>query len=110
MRNVLKMMTLAICLLLTTTALALTLQEAKSQGLVGEQRDGYVGFVVSDVPVDVRALVRDINSRRRVLYQEIAEENGIRLEQVAALAYEEAVEETRSGHYVQNASGAWQKK
>lgn len=99
-----------ILLLLSPGAWAVTLQEAKSDGLVGEQRDGYVGLVVNSVAADVVTLVRDVNSQRRQRYQQIAQQNGIAVEQVAALAYERAVEATRSGHFIQNASGAWVRK
>ena len=92
------------------SALAITLQEAKSQGLVGEQRDGYVGFVVSNVSAEVTALVQQVNSERRQRYQQIAQSNGIAVEQVQALAYQQAVDATQSGHYLQNASGSWVKK
>ena len=99
-----------ILLLLSPAAFAVTLQEAKEQGLVGERRDGYVGFVVSEVPDDLRALVQDVNNQRRARYQEIAQQNGITVEQVAAVAYERAVQATESGHYVQDASGNWVRK
>ena len=89
---------------------AVSLQEAKEQGLVGEQRDGYVGMVVNRAPADVVALVQDINNQRRQRYQEIARQNSISIEQVGELAYERAIEATRAGHYIQNASGSWQRK
>lgn len=97
-------------MLLSSAALAITLQEAKEQGLVGERRDGYVGFVVDDVSPDVRSLVQNVNDQRRNRYQEIAQENGISLEQVAVLAFERAVEATQSGHYLQDANGNWVRK
>ena len=104
-------LTLALTLImLSPAAFALTLQEAKAQGLVGEGRDGYVGFVASSVPADVRAMVEDVNAQRRARYQEIARENGISVSQVAAVAFERAVQATQSGHYIQNASGAWVRK
>lgn len=102
--------TFLLLVLLIPTAFAITLQEAKEQGLVGEQRDGYVGMVVNTAPSDVAALIRDINGQRRQRYQQIAQQNNISVEQVGALAYERAVAATRSGHYIQNASGAWQRK
>lgn len=97
-------------LLLVPAAFAITLQEAKSQGLVGEQRDGYVGFVVTEVPTTVAELVLQVNNERRQRYQQIAKENGIAVEQVQALAYQQAVDATQSGHYLLNASGVWVKK
>jgi len=97
-------------MLLIPSAFAITLQEAKSQGLIGEQRDGYLGFVVSNVPAEVTALVQQVNNERRQRYQQIAQENGIAVEQVQALAYQQAVDATQPGHYLQNASGSWVKK
>lgn len=97
-------------LAVSSTAFAITLQEAKEQGLVGEQRDGFVGFVVATVPADLQALVQQVNAERRARYEEIARENGITLTQVAAVAYERAVQATQSGHYIQNAAGQWIRK
>jgi uncharacterized protein YdbL (DUF1318 family) len=58
----------------------------------------------------VVALLRDVNSQRRQRYQQIAQQNGISVEQVAAVAYERAIEATQSGHFLQNASGDWVRK
>jgi uncharacterized protein YdbL (DUF1318 family) len=54
--------------------------------------------------------MRDVNNQRRQRYQQIAQQNGIYVDQVAAVAFERAVEATQSGHYIQNASGAWARK
>jgi len=102
--------TFLLLVLLIPTAYAITLQEAKDQGLIGEQRDGYIGLVLNTAPADVAALIRDINGQRRQRYQQIAQQNNISVQQVGALAYERAVAATRSGHYIQNASGSWQRK
>ena len=109
-KNYLTSAALLFCLLLMPAAYAVTLQEAKADGLIGEQRDGYVGMVANNVAADVRALVQDVNNQRRQRYQQIAQQNGISLEQVAALAYERAVEATQSGHFVQDAGGGWVRK
>jgi len=97
-------------ILLIPSAFALTLQEAKTEGLVGELRNGYVGLVVESVPAEVVAMVRDVNNQRRELYRDIAQQNDITVEQVAALAFEKAVEATPAGQYLQDASGAWIRK
>lgn len=111
MKNAISRTLLLACLLLIVPmSFALTLQEAKNDGLVGEQRNGYVGLVVESAPAEVVALARDINNQRRELYQQIARENGLTVEQVAALAYEKAVEATLPGQYLQDASGAWVRK
>ncbi|MEX0964885.1 MAG: YdbL family protein [Pseudohongiellaceae bacterium] len=111
MKNVLSKSLILVCfLLLIPAGYALTLQEAKNSGLVGELQSGYVGLVVESVNSEVLALVRDVNNQRRELYREIAQQNGISVEQVAALAFTKAVEATPVGQYLQDASGAWVRK
>ena len=105
-----KALLLLCCTLMISAGFALTLQEAKTEGLVGELRNGFVGLVVESAPAEVVAMVTDVNQQRRELYQQIARQNGISVEQVAALAFEKAVEATPSGQYLQDASGAWVRK
>lgn len=105
-----KALVLLFFLAIIPSALALTLQEAKEQGVIGEQRDGYVGYVVSNVSADIKAMVENVNKERAQRYQQIAQQNNITVSQVQALAFEQAVDATKSGHYLQNASGAWVRK
>ena len=63
--------------LMSSVAFAATLEEAKAAGQIGEKQDGYIGFVQTNVPADVAALVADVNAQRRERYQQIARENGI---------------------------------
>jgi uncharacterized protein YdbL (DUF1318 family) len=90
-------------------AWAITLQEAKQQGLVGEQRDGFLGSV-SAASAAVSELIAQVNRERRARYEQIARENGIALQQVQTLAAKQALEATQNGHYVQDAGGRWVKK
>ena len=46
-------------------AFALSLNEAKAEGLVGEKIDGFVGIVVADPSAEVRELVEQVNRQRR---------------------------------------------
>jgi len=102
-----KFLLLLCAMLILPVSFALTLQEAKNEGIVGERIDGYVGLVADSAAAEVVAMVRDVNNQRRALYQQIARENNLNVDQVAALAYEKAVEATPSGQYVQDATGAW---
>ncbi len=87
---------------------ALDLQQAKSQGLVGERLDGYLGIVK---PSDrVQALVKKINLGRREHYKRIAQQTGTSRDVVEVLAGKKAIQKTPAGQYIQNASGAWIKK
>ncbi|MBM86806.1 MAG: hypothetical protein CMQ41_00345 [Gammaproteobacteria bacterium] len=111
MNNTRKILTvLAFSFLLVPKTLATTLQEAKAEGIVGEQINGFVGLVVTSASAEILALIQGVNTQREQRYQEIANQNGITIEQVAAVAYERAVEATESGHYIQNASGEWIQK
>lgn len=105
-RMIFTLATLAIAL--PSAAFALTLDEAKANGNVGERSDGYLG-VVSDGE-GVTALVKDINNQRRAAYEQSAKQNGITRADVEALAAKKAYDKTRPGLYVQGANGAWMKK
>lgn len=91
-------------------ASAASLDQAKAQGLVGEQPNGYLGVVATNAPADVQALVADINGKRKNEYQSIAQRNNTSLQAVEALAGKKAVELTPAGQYVRLPSGAWVKK
>ncbi len=86
---------------------ALSLDEAKSKGLVGEQANGYLG--TRDISAPVEALVADINAKRRTEYQKIAEKNGTTVGSVEVLAGKKALDATPKGQFV-STDGTWIKK
>ena len=97
----------AALLFLSTTASAMTLQEAKAAGLLGERADGYVG-VVSDTP-EANRIAEDMNAKRRTGYQDIAAERGLTQEEVEAVAGQRNIRETPGGEYIYTTNG-WQRK
>jgi len=86
-------------------AFSLSLTEAKTQGLVGEQPNGMLG-VVSASP-EVTALVMDINNKRKAAYGKIAQRNGTDIKVVQQLAGKKAIAKTPAGQFVKSA-GQWQ--
>ena len=108
MNNVLRISLVIIALLFSLQAFALSLQEAKSDGLVGEQANGYLGIVSSSTP-ELKTLVEDINKKRRAAYQRIADKNGTELGAVEQLAGQKAIGKTARGNYVKQRSGGWEK-
>ncbi len=90
-----------------SSAYAMTLQEAKAAGLLGEQSDGYVG-VVSATP-EANQIAASVNTQRRAEYQVIANRNGTSLNAVETLAGQTAIKKTPGGQYV-NTGGGWQTK
>jgi len=89
-------------------AQALTLHEAKAQGLVGEKANGYLGLVTSSA--QAQSLMNGVNAKRKQKYQEIANRNKTSLSAVEALAGKTAIQKTKSGQYIQLPSGQWKKK
>lgn len=108
MKSLFKPLLILFLLTFNAAAFAMNLDEAKAKGLVGEQLDGYLGLVVENS--EARQVVEEINAKRKLVYQKLAQQNGVSLDVVAKLAAEKAAEKTQSGHYIQNMDGEWVKK
>lgn len=93
---------------LTLPALALDLQTARAQGLVGEKLDGYI--IAVKPSTEVNALVKDINARRLQEYTRISKENGKPVDVVAKLAVEPLVQKLSAGALYQGRDGSWKTK
>lgn len=94
----------------TAPAWAITLDEAKAQGLVGEKVDGYVAAVPASVPAEVQALIESTNAGRRQVYADLARRNGISTEEVGILSAEKLRDKAAPGEYLQSSNGQWQRK
>jgi uncharacterized protein YdbL (DUF1318 family) len=93
--------------LLPALAHAVTLEEAKRQGLVGEDASGYLAAVVARPDKAVRTLIADVNARRRAEYERIAAQNGVDVEDVEKVAGRKAIEMTEPGNYVRLPGEDW---
>ncbi|MDX1538693.1 YdbL family protein [Arsukibacterium sp.] len=83
------------------------LSETKSQGLVGEQPNGYLGVVQSTERSE--AVVKLINDARRAEYTRLARQNDIAVADVEAIAGQKALEKTALGHFIL-IDGNWVRK
>ncbi|MEH6579405.1 MAG: YdbL family protein [Amphritea sp.] len=90
-----------------TTAWAISLSDAKTQRIVGEQLNGYLGLVNSNASGEVKALVRDINSKRRAAYAEKARKAGVDINVIEIRIGERLQQRATSGQYIQNSNGQW---
>jgi len=89
-------------------AFALSVEDAKTQGLVGERPNGYLG-VVNPGSHEAQALTNEVNAKRRQAYEDIASRNKTQLHAVEALAGEKAIQNTKPGHFVEG-PGGWIRK
>ncbi|AKQ34312.1 DUF1318 domain-containing protein [Salmonella enterica] len=94
--------------LLTPSVWALTLDEARTQGRVGETLNGYLVALKNDA--ETQKLVLDINHARRASYQQLADSNHLSVDEVAKMAGQKLVERARPGEYVQGINGKWMRK
>jgi uncharacterized protein YdbL (DUF1318 family) len=90
-------------------AWAIDLHAAKEQGLVGEANTGYLAAVGAP-STEVKALIDEVNAKRKAEFERTAKKTGATLEQVRVRFYELAVQRTEPGHYYQDAGGNWKQK
>jgi len=93
-----------------TAAAKATVDAAKAAGVVGEQADGFLGFVK---PGDAaqQAAVAEINAGRAQLYREAAAKNGVSAQAAGASAYTNVVQaRIKPGEYFKPNGGGWVRK
>lgn len=107
MKNMIKKLGLIISLcILSLSAWALDIDQAKSKGWVGETPTGYLAAIKRNS--EVKALVKDINQKRKVKYQEIANQHKVQLEKIERLAGEKLVNKAiQSGQKYMTDGGKW---
>ncbi|GGD18431.1 MULTISPECIES: YdbL family probable chaperone protein [Franconibacter] len=103
-----KALLLLAMLMLTPPAFALTLEEARQQGRVGETLSGYLAPIAQDS--ETLTLVKNINAARAESYQQVADSNHLPVDDVAKMAGEKLVARARPGEYVRGLNGQWLKK
>jgi hypothetical protein len=88
-----------------------SLDDARAAGLIGERPDGYVDAVQPNPPGDIQALITQINAERRKVYQQLAGQKGVPVEEVGALAAEKTIaQKLKPGMFYMNSSGQWVQK
>ncbi len=79
---------------------------ARADGQVGEKLDGYLGFVTTP-SASLRAVIVDINIKRKAAYAEKAQANNATLEEYALTAGCLAIARTVPGEKYQGPDGSW---
>lgn len=84
---------------------------AKGAGVVGEQADGYLGFVSGGADPALRQAVAEINAGRAQVYREAAAKSGATPEAAGASAFASAIQpRIQPGQYYKPAGGGWTRK
>ena len=84
---------------------------AKTSGVVGEQADGFLGFVKASSDTALKAAVQEINEGRAALYRQAAAKNGVSVEAAGAAAYTTVVQaRIKPGEHYRPAGGGWVRK
>ena len=96
MKRIIKVLLLSVGLFVSVAAFAADINTAKNQGLIGERADGYLGVVDQSAASDVKALVREINGKRRTEYERIAKANDISRQEVESLGGKKTIAKTRA--------------
>ncbi|MRS88776.1 DUF1318 domain-containing protein [Enterobacteriaceae bacterium RIT714] len=93
---------------MSTQTQAITLNEARAQGRVGETLNGYIAPLRQDA--ETLALVSQINAARSESYQKLADSNNLPVDEVAKMAGQKLVARAQAGEYVKGINGKWLKK
>lgn len=86
--------------------------QARAAGLVGEQADGYLGFVPgASISADLRGRVEQNNIQRRALFARRAEERNVSInEMAAAVACEVFARRIAVGERYRDEAGQWRQR
>ena len=106
----------AALLLLATPAFAdlasdkVAVDAAKAAGTVGEQADGYLGFVSGSADGGVTAAVNEINAARANVYAETAAKSGVTRDAAGQATGAQLIGKVPGGQYFKPIGGAWTKR
>ena len=83
---------------------------AKAAGTVGEQADGYLGFVNGSADGATTAAVNDINAGRADVYAQTAAKSGTTREAAGQATGAQLIARTPGGQFVKSLGGGWSRK
>ena len=111
-RNIVTAMLVAGALIATSAAAIDNngpVDRALAAGIIGEQADGYLGFVRTPTAAqaDLQRRINEINIRRRGVFNEAAKVNGETEDRVALLSALRQITKTPNGEYFQDSTRTW---
>ncbi|HEB80098.1 MAG TPA: DUF1318 domain-containing protein [Rhodospirillales bacterium] len=89
-------------------AAAQSLDQLRASGAVGEGADGFVR--VRTPGGGAQAVADTVNAKRRAIYSKRAAEQGVALEEVGRVYFDQIINKAPAGTWYLNKSGAWVRK
>jgi uncharacterized protein YdbL (DUF1318 family) len=83
---------------------------AKAKGLVGEQGDGFIGFVSPSTDPALAAAVAEINAGRSAVYRDTASRTGVSPEAAGQATGQQLFERLPAGQFFKPLNGSWVRK
>jgi uncharacterized protein YdbL (DUF1318 family) len=83
---------------------------AKARGIVGEQGDGYLGFVASSSDPAIAAALAEINAGRAAVYRDSAARAGVTPSAAGQAAAQQILARLPPGQYYKPLGGGWMKR
>ncbi len=87
-----------------------SLDALRAEGVIAERYDGLVEIRVDDPPAGAKAVVEEINAKRREIYRERAEKQGVSQEAVGKVYAKQIVERAPEGTYFKQPDGSYVQK
>lgn len=91
-------------------AMAQSLDELRSQGVVGERYDGLLVLRDGGASAAVRSFVEETNAKRLAIYQQRATEQNVPVVEVGKVYAQQIMGKAPGGTYFQDAAGNWSRK
>ena len=83
---------------------------AKAQGVVGEQADGFLGFVSGGGDVALHGAVAEINAGRAQAYREAAARSGVSADAAGQATARQLESRIPAGQFFRTSAGAWEQR
>lgn len=109
LRKLFTLLTITLALI-AAPAWAISKDEAKAKGLIGEQANGYLGIVTSSPKADLKTLVKTINDKRKDAYIKSAQKAGVETKVFEARMGQRLQDKTPAGQFIKLPNGKWKKK
>jgi uncharacterized protein len=82
----------------------------RADGVIAERFDGYVELRDSNAPSEARALVKEVNAKRKALYKRRADEQNVPVKEVGKIFANKIVKTAPAGTYFRQPGGGYVQK